>query len=103
MTVMRQCLDCGRLAPNTRCSECESTRNKARGSSSERSYGAAHQRIRAYLLPLAYGTPCPRCGETMHAWQSLDLDHADPMRKKVGLPGDRIVHAHCNRAGREWR
>jgi hypothetical protein len=69
-------------------------------------YGRRHHRLRHQLLPLAYGTPCPRCGEIMlpgedpNDWRTwLDLDHSDPLTKDIGLPGDRITHRRCNRRG----
>jgi hypothetical protein len=62
-------------------------------------YGWTHRRRRAALLPQAYGTPCPRCGELMLATQRLELDHSDPRTKDAALPGDRITHATCNRRG----
>ncbi len=63
-----------------------------------RAYGSKHKRTRAVLLPQAIGTPCPRCGHTMEAWQPLDLGHSDPKLKAAGLPGDRIEHRYCNRS-----
>jgi hypothetical protein len=62
------------------------------GSTSGRGYGYQHQRLREALLPTAYGTPCPRCGETMLPGQPLDLDHDDD---RTGYRG--MAHASCNR------
>lgn len=65
-----------------------------------RAYRKQHERTRAKLLPLAIGKPCPLCGVPMQmgmAWP-LDLDHSDPAMKQLGLPGDRIVCAKCNRS-----
>lgn len=56
-------------------------------------YGHTHQRLRAHLLPNAYGTPCPRCGEPMTEGQALDLGHTDD---GTGYHG--MEHATCNRA-----
>lgn len=73
-------------------------RDARRGTTAQRGYGGEHQRIRARLLPLAIGTPCPRCGQVMRADQALDLDHSTPIAHG-GQRGDRIVHAGpCNRA-----
>jgi hypothetical protein len=63
-----------------------------------------HQKLRRYLLPRAYGQPCPLCwgrpwqyGDgLMWPWQKLDLDHAVP-RALGGQGPRRIVHARCNR------
>jgi len=56
-------------------------------------YGYDHQRLRAALLPDAYGKPCPRCGTPMLPGQTLDLDHTDD---RSGYHG--MAHASCNRA-----
>ena len=61
-------------------------------STTARGYGYAHQRLRAALLPQAYGKPCPRCGETMERGQDLDLGHTDD---RTGYQG--MEHASCNR------
>jgi len=63
----------------------------------QRGYGALHQAERKRLLPLAYGSLCPLCGELMTKSQRLDLDHSDPESRFIGQPGDRIVHSICNR------
>lgn len=63
----------------------------------ERGLGGDHQRLRNQILPYAYGTACPMCGEVMSADQSLDLDHVVP--RAVGGDGPvRIVHTSCNRS-----
>ena len=66
-------------------------------------YGPVHRRIRKKLLPLAWGKPCPRCGQTMFPWQDLDLGHSSRELKRLGLPGDRIEHRECNRSNGEAR
>jgi hypothetical protein len=104
--AMRPCLDCGVLTRDTRCAVCQRIwmrprnrrRDARRGSPAQRSYGKTHKATRDALLPLAYGRPCPRCGELMLPGQPLDLGHSDGRRKKIGLPGDRIEHAVCNRS-----
>jgi hypothetical protein len=58
-----------------------------------RYYGGRHQRIRAALLPEAYGLPCPHCGRLMLEGQALDLDHT---ADRAGYRG--MAPAHCNRA-----
>lgn len=66
--------------------------------SSTSPYGAAHQRRRAELLPGAYNTRCPRCGQLMLRGQDLDLGHGEDLALNPGAKGDRIEHADCNRA-----
>lgn len=105
---MRPCLgaageDCGRLTnrADSRCPTCASIhhrqRDAARGSARERGYDSQHDATRARLLPLAYGTPCPRCGAPMLAGQALDLGHTVGLRVDPTSRGDRIEHAACNR------
>jgi hypothetical protein len=43
----------------------------------ERGYTYAYRKLRAALLPKAYGTPCYRCGLPMLRGQELHLDHDD--------------------------
>ena len=57
-----------------------------------RGYGRAHQKLRAKLLPTAYGKPCPRYGRLMLPGQALDLDHNDSRTGYLGFS-----HATCNR------
>ncbi len=64
----------------------------------ENVYGTAHQKRRAELLPAAYGTPCPRCGEIMFDTDDLDLGHSVDVALDPHAVGDRIEHAHCNRS-----
>lgn len=69
------------------------------GRTTARGLGGAHQAERRRLLPSAYGTPCPLCGDLMLRGQRLDLDHAVP--RVLGGPDAgprRIAHARCNRS-----
>lgn len=61
-------------------------------------YGGDHQKRRARLLPKAYNTPCPRCGEPMLRGQELDLGHSEDLVNNPRAVGDRIEHADCNRS-----
>lgn len=64
---------------------------KPRAKTTARGYGTAHQKLRAALLPQAYGTPCYRCGMPMLPGQALHLDHTD---NRTGYGG--FSHAKCN-------
>lgn len=64
-----------------------------KGDSKARGYGYEHTRLRAALLPSAYGKPCPLCGRTMQRGEALDLDHSPD---RLGYRG--MAHASCNRA-----
>jgi hypothetical protein len=102
---LRPCLGvpgkkCGRLTEGTRCAGCRSERERQRGSRQQRGYDQGHVRMREALLPGAYGKPCPRCGELMLRGQALDLGHSVDLRVDPRARGDRIEHAHCNRADR---
>jgi hypothetical protein len=64
-------------------------------SSAQRGYSNKHRKLRAQLLPYAYGQPCTRCGRIMLPGQALHLDHTDD---RAGYRG--FSHAKCNiRAG----
>ena len=54
-------------------------------------YGTRHQKVRAAMLPFAYGRPCVHCGQPMLAGQELHLDHTPD---GVGYRG--MVHKFCN-------
>lgn len=73
------------------------TRTYPRANTTQRGYGYAHQQLRKRLLPLAYGTLCPRCHQPMLKGQALDLDHEVPLA--LGGGGrSRMAHRYCNRA-----
>jgi hypothetical protein len=93
----RVCLErgCGMLTTRTRCPAHERQQDRRRGSTAQRGYGAQHQTMRRRLLPLAYGRPCPRCGQPILPGQALDLDHAKDRTSYNG-----IAHASCNRGKR---
>lgn len=65
---------------------------KAKASTTARGYGTEHQKLRAKLLPLAYGKPCTRCGKPMLQGQPLHFDHTDDRTGYLGF-----AHASCNR------
>lgn len=59
-------------------------------------YGSEHQKRREELLPSAYNTPCPRCGDLMLRGQDLHLGHTEDLAVNPNAKGDRIEHADCN-------
>lgn len=65
--------------------------SRARKSGRERGYGAEHQKLRAELLPTAYGKPCHLCGDVMEEGDDLHLDHTPD---RAGYRG--FAHALCN-------
>lgn len=65
---------------------------------SNRTYSVKQRKVRALLLPYAYGTYCPLCGQVMVQGQALDLDHSTPVVLGGDGAGDRIAHASCNRS-----
>lgn len=68
----------------------------SKGTSSQRGYGAAHQRIRAKWAPKvkAGQVNCWRCGQPIHPNEPWDLGHDDHDRSQYRGP----EHTRCNRA-----
>jgi hypothetical protein len=64
---------------------------KTPGGTTKGGWGNQHQKLRAALLPQAYGTPCVRCGKLMLPGQDLHLDHNDTRTGWLGFS-----HAACN-------
>lgn len=71
-------------------------RDAERGTRQERGYDTEHDRTRKRLLPKAWGTDCPLCGDVMVASDDLSLDHTIPLAVDSASKGDRIVHTECN-------
>lgn len=79
--LLRACLECGGLSPGTRCPDCRRAKDRARGTSAARGYGAAHQAARRALsrqLPTscAYG-----CGTWLTAedrWHAAHVVDGQP-------------------------
>ena len=97
---MRACGLCGLVIPlRSECPRCGPRRQKRRrvkAPRQARGYDQEHYRTRARLLPAAFGTMCPLCGEVMLPGQDLHLDHTVPLSVDRTARGDRIVHARCN-------
>lgn len=60
-------------------------------------YDREHKKRREEMLPRAYNTPCPRCGDLMLRGQDLDLGHSEDVVTNPNAKADRIEHATCNR------
>lgn len=90
------CLDCGRPGVRGRCTTCTRRRDRARGSTTARGYGAEHQAERAaWAEHVAAGeVACVRCGELIDPAEPWDLGHDDHDRSVRRGP----EHAGCNRA-----
>lgn len=67
----------------------------------ERGYGADHQRQREHLLKVTpEGWPCWWCGQPMLTKTdpgSLDADHSEPLSLGGRGKADRLMHGSCNR------
>lgn len=79
-------------------SRCTKHERAARRQRSDPPGRHQHRRVRAELLPLAYGQACPLCHQPMLPGQPLDLDHTTPRAEGNTGPGDRMAHATCNRS-----
>ena len=75
MALATRCLDCGTRTRGSRCRGCEARRDAARGTTTERGYGAAHQRRARSALALQPW--CSRCGST----RGLTADHITPLSR----------------------
>jgi 5-methylcytosine-specific restriction endonuclease McrA len=73
------CLDCGALTKGSRCSQCQTRRAAERGTTTERGYGADHQR-RAKAV-IAAQRWCSICGHGGSADNSLTADHVTPVSR----------------------
>lgn len=78
----RPCLVCGRLHRNaSRCDQCQTAHNLARGSSTQRGYGGRWQRISKAVIAdwrAAHGGWCPGYQVPGHAAEDLTADHIVP-------------------------
>ena len=96
----RFCLDCNQLfdrdATGTqRCPRCQpaaTAARQARGNTTRRGYGSAHQRLRRQLLDaFEPGQPCARCGKPITSKDDAQLGH---LKGKRGYRG--LEHVLCN-------
>lgn len=99
--ALRPCLEPGcpaLIRPGaTRCPAHERERDRARGTTTQRGYGAPHQALRqAWRTRIDSGEPvaCWRCGERIDPGSTFDLGHDDSDRSVTRGP----EHVACNRA-----
>lgn len=81
----------GAITDQPRCSACSRVKDRERGTSAERGYGAAHRRLSERERAAAVGSTCHLCGRVMAAGQRLALDHTPD---RTGYRG--VVHESCN-------
>lgn len=98
MTTLTICTEPGCPMIATHRGRCQQHSRMIRAARTNTADSPEHRATRARLLPLAYNTPCPLCGELMLEGQTLDLDHTIPLATNPRSHGDRITHAHCNRS-----
>ena len=100
----RLCAKCGRPTPSGRYRLCDSCRavprrkpnpTGQRGNTTERGYGAEHQKLRQQWAALIRqgGISCSRCGRPIWPGTAWDLGHDDQDRRYYAGP----EHAKCNR------
>jgi 5-methylcytosine-specific restriction enzyme A len=87
MTILSFCITHG-LHPQGPCHECRRDRDRRRGSSSQRGYGAAWRKLRAHILERDRHT-CQVCGE-----RATQVDHIVP-RSKGGTDNPANLRASC--------
>ena len=98
MTIVYVCNGCRTLiGKRGRCGPCAKAKERARGTSAQRGYGAEHQRLRRAWQPhVASGlVDCARCHEPIEPGAAWDLGHDDHDRTRYHGP----EHASCNRGG----
>jgi 5-methylcytosine-specific restriction endonuclease McrA len=91
--LMRPCLDCGRPIPPQfkRCALHAKPGNRRDATTTERGYGAAHQR-RARAVIAAHPW-CEECGST----HDLTADHIIPLARRGNPLGElRVLCRPCN-------
>lgn len=91
------CRKLHRSAGTTYCPACAASRDVWRGTTSQRGYGAAHQRERARYIAMqrrGVALTCARCGQPIKAGDAWDLGHTDDRTAWLGPEHA----AACNRA-----
>ena len=86
---------CPRIQVDVKCPEHRRIAEQARGTTTQRGYGAAHQTARETWRPAveAGSVTCWRCSRPILAEQQWDLGHDDHDRSRYRGP----EHVACNR------
>jgi hypothetical protein len=90
--ALKRCLECATLTPRTRCPTHERAKSRARGTTTQRGYGAAHQQRKAHdERGTTPADPCPKCGLPLGP-PPWDQGHTSD---RAGYEGP--THIRCNR------
>jgi 5-methylcytosine-specific restriction endonuclease McrA len=91
VALATRCLDCGARTKGSRCSACQARRSAARGTTTQRGYGAAHQRRARRAIALQPW--CSICGSAT----DLTADHITPLARGGHPLGPlRVLCRRCN-------
>jgi hypothetical protein len=92
----RRCTGCRRLhhGPGARCPDCRALADRARGTTTDRGYGWAHQQTRDQWQPVVDrgDATCSRCHTRIQPGEAWALDHDDEDRTRYLGP----AHELCN-------
>lgn len=94
MALAARCLDCGRRTEGSRCADCKARRDVDRGTTTERGYGATHQRrARAAIAAQPW---CSDCGHPGSRDNPLTADHVVPVSRGGRNGPLRVACRRCN-------
>lgn len=84
------------VPPQEYCGSCRRARDRARGTTAQRGYGAAWQRLRRQIL--ARDPVCTLCGTR----PSTEVDHIVPLHRG-GLSAPENLRGTCKPCNAGWR
>jgi hypothetical protein len=85
---------------HTRCADCRSAHEQARGTRTARGYGPDHQAAKRQLQAEGH-THCTRCHQPFTPANPMDTGHLVPIRDG-GTAADGVA-PHCASCNRGWR
>lgn len=91
---VRPCLDCDEPTAGPRCPSCARAKDRARGTTTQRGYGAQHQAERTRVLDGA--THCRTCGQPFTEDNPATAGHTVPIRHGGRTKGTEPQCQHCN-------